>query len=349
MILRLFSGLSASDVPHPSLNDDQKLDWLRLIRSQNVGPVAFRFLINQFGGAKAALEALPDLAKRGGARGGGKIYSLEDAEKELSLAAKTGLQLLAMGEGQYPGLLGEIDQAPPLIYVKGNPEVLTKPMIAVVGSRNSSVVGRRMAHEMATSFSKEGFVTVSGLARGIDGAAHEGALEGGTIAVLAGGLNAIYPAQHIPLAEAIVSNGGALISETHPGYKPRGQDFPRRNRIISGVSLGTVVIEAAIRSGSLITARMAGEQNRILFAVPGSPLDPRAEGGNKLIREGAVLARNGEDVMSELRPMMGRADQQQFRFDDEIGSDVEIFDGPLPEPSIDERESLVPIDVCQSD
>jgi len=342
-LLRLFSGLSAADVPHPCLNDDQKFDWLRLIRTPNVGPVAFRFLINQYGGAKAALQALPELAQKGGRKTSYKIATVEDIEKELYSAKKANLSLLAMGEINYPPALVHIEQAPPLLYVKGNETILAKPAVAIVGSRNSSIVGQRIANEMAQYFMKNDIVTASGLARGIDGAAHSGATTqdlSTTIAVLAGGLNHIYPPQHLDLAQNIVDKGGALISEMAPNYKPRAQDFPRRNRIISGLSLGIVIIEAAIKSGSLITARMGMEHNRAIFAVPGSPLDPRSEGTNKLIRDGAILVRNGKDVLQDISPIIGQEMQSEFQFNSD-DSDNDLLTSPLDEPTDKERKRLI--------
>ncbi len=342
-LLRLFSGLSAADVPHPCLNDDQKFDWLRLIRTPNVGPVAFRFLINQYGGAKAALEALPDLAQKGGRKTSYKVATIEEIEEELYQAQRAKLSLLAMGEINYPPALVHIEQAPPLLYVKGNENILAKPAVAIVGSRNSSVVGQRIAHEMAQYFMKNDIITSSGLARGIDGAAHSGATTqdlSATIAVLAGGLNHIYPPQHLDLAQNIVDKGGALISEMAPNYKPRAKDFPRRNRIISGLSLGIVIIEAAIKSGSLITARMGMEHNRVIFAVPGSPLDPRSEGTNKLIRDGAILVRNGKDVLQDISPIIGQEMQSEFQFNSD-DKDSEFLTSPLDEPTNQERKRLI--------
>jgi DNA processing protein len=289
----------------PRLSETQRLDWLRLIRSENVGPRTFRSLLNHFGGAGRALEALPDLARRGGAARAIKVCSRAEAEREFAAAEKMGVALIALGESDYPRRLEMIDDAPPLLAVRGDMAVLSRPMIAMVGSRNASAVGIKFAERLARDLAGAGLVVVSGLARGIDAAAHRAALEGGTVAVLAGGQDCIYPSEHIDLVEAILASGCA-VSEMPLGWVPRGRDFPRRNRIISGLSVGVVVVEAARRSGSLITARRALEQGREVFAVPGSPLDPRAEGTNGLIKDGAALVRNADDVIPVIEPILGR-------------------------------------------
>jgi DNA processing protein len=285
------------------LTDEQRLDWLRLIRSENVGPRTFRALVNQYGGAAAALEALPDLARRGG-RLLLKVTSRAEAEKEMAAAARLGVRFIAMGEPDYPKTLQAIDTAPPLIALRGSGDVLAKPCVAIVGSRNASASGLTFAERLSRQLGDAGYVVVSGLARGIDTKAHKATLETGTVAVLAGGHDRIYPSQNEPLLQAIVEQGGAVISEMPMGWEPRGRDFPRRNRIVSGLSYGVVVVEAARRSGSLITARFALEQGREVFAVPGSPLDPRAEGTNDLIREGATLCAGIEHVTAVLEPLI---------------------------------------------
>jgi len=285
------------------LTDEQRLDWLRLIRSENVGPRTFRALVNQFGGASAALGALPDLARRGG-RLMLKVCTRAEAEKEMAAAARLGVRLIAMGEPDYPKTLQAIDTAPPLIAVRGSAEVLARPSVAIVGSRNASASGLTFAERLSRQLGEAGYVVVSGLARGIDTRAHKATLETGTVAVLAGGHDRIYPAQNEPLLQAILAQGGAVVSEMPMGWEPRGRDFPRRNRIVSGLSYGVVVVEAARRSGSLITARFALEQGREVFAVPGSPLDPRAEGTNDLIRDGATLCAGIEHVTSVLEPLI---------------------------------------------
>jgi DNA processing protein len=285
------------------LTDEQRLDWLRLIRSENVGPRTFRALVNQFGGASAALEALPDLARRGG-RPRLKIATRAEAEREMATALRLGVRFVAMGEPDYPRTLQAIDTAPPLIAVRGPTDVLSKPCVAIVGSRNASAAGLTFAERLSRQLGEAGYVVVSGLARGIDTRAHRAALDTGTVAVLAGGLDRVYPSENEPLLSAIVERGGAVISEMPIGWEPRGRDFPRRNRIVSGLSYGVVVVEAARRSGSLITARFALEQGREVFAVPGSPLDPRAEGTNDLIRDGATLCAGVEHVTGVLEPLI---------------------------------------------
>ena len=286
------------------LSDDQRLDWLRLIRSDNVGARTFRALVNHYGGARRALAALPDLARRGGASGPARICSRQDAERELDAAKSLGLALVALGEPDYPRRLQMIDDAPPLLAVRGNAAVFGLPMVAIVGARNASAAGIRFAERLARDLGAAGFAIASGLARGVDAAAHRGSLATGTIAVLAGGHDHIYPHEHADLADAIAADG-ALISEMPLGWEPRARDFPRRNRLISGVAVGVVVVEAARRSGSLITARFALEQGREVFAVPGSPLDPRAEGSNDLLRQGATLVTEAADVITVVRPILG--------------------------------------------
>ncbi|MCP1537767.1 DNA-processing protein DprA [Methylorubrum extorquens] len=284
------------------LTDAQRLDWLRLIRTDGIGPRTFRGLINRFGSASAALDALPDLTKRAGKRA--VPPSATEAEREMAAAARLGIRFLAMGEAAYPKALHATDTAPPLIAVRGDPAALLKPSVAIVGSRNASTAGLAFTERLARGFGEAGLVVVSGLARGIDARAHRATLTTGTVAVLAGGQDRIYPENHAGLVEEIVGAGGAVVAEMPMGWVPRGRDFPRRNRIISGLSLGTVIVEAARRSGSLITARFALEQGREVFAVPGSPLDPRAEGTNDLIRQGATLVSEVEHVLSVLDPLI---------------------------------------------
>lgn len=290
--------------PKRMLSDEQRLNWLRLIRSENVGPVIFRELINHFGGSGAALEAIPQLSRSGGARREIRICSLRAAEAELKQAGRIGASLVALGEPDYPAWLASVDTPPPLIFVKGALELLRKPMIAIVGARNGSAIGQKFTRMLAADLGGAGFVIASGLARGIDTAAHVSSLERGTLAVLAGGIDSVYPPENADLQEAI-GKQGVLLSEMPIGYKPRGKDFPRRNRLVSGVSLAVIVVEAANRSGSLITARLAGEQGREVFAVPGNPLDPRAGGTNKLLRDGAGLVTCAQDVISVLAPILG--------------------------------------------
>jgi DNA processing protein len=288
------------------LTDEQRIDWLRLIRSDRVGPHTFRSLINHFGSARTALERLPDLARRGGAARPGRICSEEDARTEMALSKRHGVSLIAPGEAGYPPRLAVLDDAPPLLGVRGAQDVLMRPMIAIVGSRNASGAGLKFAQMLARNLGEAGFAIASGLARGVDQAAHRASIESGTVGVLAGGHDRIYPPEHIDLLETMVATGGAAISEMPMGHVPRARDFPRRNRLISGVALGVVVVEAAHRSGSLITARIAAEQGREVFAVPGSPLDPRAAGTNDLIKQGAMLTTNAADVINAVEPIMGR-------------------------------------------
>ncbi|KAA0074448.1 DNA-processing protein DprA [Tardiphaga sp. P9-11] len=305
------------------LTDAQRLDWLRLIRSDNVGPRTFRSLINHFGSARAALERLPDLARRGGAARAGRICSPDDAQRELDLGRKIGIVVVAPGEPGYPPRLAGIDDAPPLLGIRGKMDALMRPMIAIVGSRNASGAGLKFAERLARDLGDAGFMIVSGLARGIDQAAHRASLNAGTVAVLAGGHDRIYPPEHEDLLFALLESGGA-ISEMPLGHVPRARDFPRRNRLISGAALGVVVIEAAHRSGSLITARMAAEQGREVFAVPGSPLDPRAAGTNDLIKQGAALVTEASDVINAVAPIMERPIGLPNREPDDVSS----FDEP---------------------
>lgn len=289
------------------LTDAQRLDWLRLIRSEGIGPRSFRTLVNRFGGAGPALDALPNLTGRSGRRI--TPPSRAEAEAELHAAGRLGARLVALGEADYPKLLQAADSAPPLIAIRGEAAILNRPAIAIVGSRNASAAGLAFTERLARGLGDAGLVVVSGLARGIDARAHRAALAPGTVAVLAGGQDRIYPASHAALVEAILEAGGAVLAEMPMGWEPRGRDFPRRNRIISGLAYGTVVVEAARRSGSLITARFALEQGREVFAVPGSPLDPRAEGTNDLIRQGATLVSDATHVTDVIAPLLaGGAD-----------------------------------------
>ena len=285
-------------------DDEERLDWLQLIRSENVGPRTFRALIQHYGSAQAALAALPALARRGGASGPSRICSRADAKREIDAARSLNIIWLALGEPDYPARLSMIDDAPPLIAVRGKRAALARPMVAIVGARNASAAGVRFAERLARDLGTAGFTIASGLARGIDAAAHRASLATGTVAVLAGGHDRVYPAEHAPLVDSILPEGAAL-TEMPLGWEPRARDFPRRNRLISGLALGVVVIEAARRSGSLITARLALEQGREVFAVPGSPLDPRCEGSNGLIKQGAALVTEASDVLTVLRPILG--------------------------------------------
>lgn len=301
------------------LSDEQRLDWLQLIRSDNVGPRTFRTLINRFGGARAALEGLPDLLARHAGGRQIKIAKRHDCEREYEGALNLGARFIVMGDSDYPSALREIDSPPPVLCVLGDTAVLTRSMVAIVGSRNASAAGLAFTDRLTRELADADFVIASGLARGVDQRAHRASLQTGTVAVLAGGLDRIYPPEHVGLAHDICARG-AVISEMPLGWEPRGRDFPRRNRIVSGLALATVVIEAALRSGSLITARFANEQGREVFAVPGSPLDPRAEGCNDLLRNGATMCTRGADVIEALAPILaGGGAPRSDLFDDDVG------------------------------
>lgn len=273
---------------------------LRLIRSTNIGAVTYWALLERYGDAMTALEALPGLASKSTKRPV-KLCSKDDAAREFDAADKAGAKLIAHGEPGFPPLLAELEAAPPLIAVKGNPKIFARDTVAIVGARNASALGQRFAREIAHNLGAAGIVIASGLARGIDTAAHKGSLSSGTIAVMAGGIDIVYPPENQGLYEEIAANG-AIVSEIAMGQQPTAQHFPRRNRIVSGLARGVVVVEATLNSGSLITARLAGEQGRDVFAVPGSPLDPRAKGTNGLIRQGAILTESAEDVLNALGP-----------------------------------------------
>ena len=300
------------------------LAWLRLARSDGIGPLTFAGLIARFGSAPAALDALPHLQRR---RGGTlRIATVEEVQRELERAAQRGWRFLISAEPDYPATLRAIEGAPPVLSLAGSVAVLRRPTVAVVGARNASGTGLRFTERLALGLGGAGFVVVSGLARGIDAQAHKAALTTGTVAVLAGGLERVYPPEHGALAEKIVAEGGAVLSEMPLGWEARGRDFPRRNRIVSGLGLGTVVVEAARRSGSLITARLANEQGREVFAVPGSPLDPRAEGTNDLLRQGATFCTGAADIIDALDPLRAQAHpdiaKPAARFRDEPGIDL---------------------------
>ncbi|MGD9801973.1 MAG: DNA-processing protein DprA [Hyphomicrobiaceae bacterium] len=293
-------------LPVAPLDDAGRLACLRLIRSENVGPVTFRELINHYGGAREALAALPEIARRAGRRRPLVICPETRAEAELAAARKHGAVPLFTIEPGYPSALAHLAAPPPLIYAKGRLDLLQRDALAVVGARNASAAGTAMARLISSRCGVAGYVIVSGLARGIDGAAHEASLATGTIAVLAGGIDFVYPAENAALHSRI-GEDGCIVTEMPPGFHPRGQDFPRRNRIISGLSLGVVVIEAARRSGSLITAHAAAEQGREVMAVPGHPLDARSEGPNSLLKKpGVTMVTSAEDILEVLAPMRGQ-------------------------------------------
>lgn len=294
------------ELPAPARNpqpDAERIAAIRLIRSENVGPVTFRDLLSHYGSARTALEALPELSRRGGRRQPIRICPQSEAEAEISRAERFGAELILVGDPDYPRPLAALDAPPPLLYAKGDTSLLQKPTIAIVGSRQCSAAGAKLARLFATEIGRAGFIVASGLARGIDAAAHQAAISTGTIAVLAGGIDHVYPPEHDTLQQAI-GERGCLLSEMPFGFIPRGQDFPRRNRIVSGLSLGVLIIEAARRSGTLVTARLAAEQGREVFAVPGHPLDPRAEGTNKLLKSGATFVTEPADILSALSPQL---------------------------------------------
>lgn len=300
--------------PIDQLPAAERVARIRLARSDGIGPILYRDLIRRFGNAADAIEALPSLQRRAGRRRPLRLADSGVAEAELESLARIGARCLILGEADYPAPLAAIDDPPPVLGVIGDVGLLARPAIAVVGARNASANGRRLARDLAHGIGTAGAVVVSGLARGIDGAAHEGALDTGTAAALAGGIDVVYPPEHEALHAAIAERG-VLVSETPPGVVPRSRHFPRRNRVISGLALGVVVVEAALRSGSLITARLALEQGREVFAVPGSPLDPRCRGTNGLIRQGAVLVEGPEDVLDVVAPMAAASRPREAAID----------------------------------
>jgi DNA processing protein len=288
---------------------EDQIARLRLIRSDNIGPITYFQLLARFGSPAAAIAAIPDLAARGGGRGP-RLASRAAVEREIDTVARLGARFLFLGQGHYPPLLAEIETAPPALIVRGDLGLLDKPCVAIVGARNASAAACRFARGLANKLGEAGTAIVSGLARGIDTAAHDGALETGTIAVVAGGIDVFYPPENEARQRAIAERG-LLVSEQPPGTEPRARHFPSRNRIIAGLGQGTVVVEAAPRSGSLITARLAAESGREVMAVPGSPLDPRAQGCNQLIRDGATLVQNAEDVLEAVSPLRVRPFRQK--------------------------------------
>ena len=296
------------------------IDRLRLIRTPGIGPVAYRQLMLRFGSAEAALAAIPDLARRGGGKAPA-VFAKDKAEREIEAVEKLGTRYLVLGQGLYPSTLAQQDDAPPLITAKGNLGLLDRPMVAIVGARNASAAACRFARGLAHDLGEEGITVVSGLARGIDSAAHDGSLDSGTIAVIAGGIDVIYPPENAARQEHIAERG-LLIAEMPPGTEPRARHFPYRNRIIAGLAAGTVVIEAAPQSGSLITARLAAEAGREVMAVPGSPLDPRAQGCNQLIRDGATLIQTSADVIEAISHLNGK-----------VASPSRPFEPQAPQPA----------------
>ncbi|MDD2325122.1 MAG: DNA-processing protein DprA [Alphaproteobacteria bacterium] len=283
-----------------TLSEQEKLDWLRLARTPQIGPITFRQLLGRFGSAKEALNVLPDLARRGGRKTPLAAPPEKEIEAEIRAVQKGGGSFLFLCEVYYPALLAEIEDPPPVLTALGDTSLLHKDQIGIVGARNASLNGRKMAEKLASDLGTAGYVIASGLARGIDTSAHHKALPTGTVAVLAGGADNVYPEENRPLYNQI-RESGCILAEQGWGTEPKANLFPKRNRLISGLSLGIVVVEAAPRSGSLITARMALDQGREVFAVPGSPLDPRANGTNGLIRQGAVITEKAADVLEQIR------------------------------------------------
>ncbi len=288
-----------------AISDDIRWDWLRLIRSRRVGTVTFHRLLADHGTARAALGALPDIARAAGVERY-EICPEGVIRAEWAAGRKAGARLICMTDADYPGHLRELPDAPPVLWLRGDPRLLTRPMVAMVGARNASSLGLRMARRLAEELAAAGYVIVSGLARGIDTAAHEATLTTGTVAVMAGGVDVVYPHENTGLADQIAGQG-CLVSEQPMGTEPQARHFPLRNRIVSGLARAVIVVEAASRSGSLITAKTALDQGRDVLAVPGHPFDARASGCNMLIRDGAVLVRSGADVIDAL----GRVPLQQ--------------------------------------
>lgn len=303
------------------LSDIQRLAWLRLARTETVGPVAFDHLLTRYGTPERALSALPDLSRKGGRAVPLTLPPREVIERELEVGEKLGARLICGCEPDFPPRLAALDPPPPVIWARGRAELLSQPSIAIVGARIASAAGQRFARNLAADLGTSGYVVVSGMARGIDGAAHEGAMTTGTVAVLGGGIDDVYPPEHDAL-HARLAIEGCIVSESAPDRRAQAKDFPRRNRIIAGLSQGVVVVEAELKSGSLITARLAAEQGRDVFAVPGSPLDPRSRGTNDLIRQGAILCEGAEDV---LRSLAGEARlrERDQTYDAEPPADVD--------------------------
>ncbi len=288
-----------------ALSDSERRDWIRLIGTENVGPITFFELLRRYGSTAEALRAVPALSTRGGRNKALRIPTAAAAEDAISAHERLGAAVVACGEADYPPLLAQIADPPPILSVRGHAHLLRRPAVAVVGARNASAAGGRFARQIAAEFGSHDYVVVSGLARGIDSNAHAGALEHGTVAVVAGGVDIVYPPENKDLMARIV-DAGVVIGEQPLGTVPMGRHFPRRNRIIAGSSRGVVVVEARSRSGSLITALYAADQGRDVFAVPGSPLDPRTRGSNELLRQGAVLTESAADVVAALESAFRR-------------------------------------------
>jgi len=297
------SGLSHRRAPQP-MDDAEKLAWLRLIRTDNVGPITFYSLVETCGSALKAIEALPELARRGGRLKGLSVVSADDALREIEKLAALGGEMVFAADKFYPLSLAATEDAPPVLSILGNKKLLNLPTIGIVGARNASLNGRKFAEKIAKDLGQGGQMVASGLARGIDASAHTGALATGTVAAVAGGIDVIYPPENTALYHQIVSEG-CIVAESPLGMEPIARHFPKRNRIISGLSSGVLVVEATLKSGSLITARMAAEQGRDVYAVPGHPFDPRAAGPNKLIQDGACLVQNADDILHAISDFKG--------------------------------------------
>jgi DNA processing protein len=309
------------------------------LRTPGIGPVTFRQLIARFGSPSAALAAVPDLARRGGGKAPA-LRTRDDAQREIAKVEKFGARFLALGQGLYPPLLAELEDAPPLLIARGDLKLLDRQSISIVGARNASAAACRFARGLAHELGHEGLAVVSGLARGIDSSAHDGALDTGTIGVIAGGIDVFYPPENEARQKSLYESG-LVLAEMPLGTEPRARHFPYRNRIIAGMSSGTVVVEAAPRSGSLITARLAAEAGREVMAVPGSPLDPRAQGCNLLIRDGATLVQNAADVVEAIRPYQTQVRSEHTTYEhrpeemldgEDVLASVEALLGPSPVP-----------------
>lgn len=329
--------MSQPSLLHNPSTEDEKIAWLKLSRTDNVGPVTFYKLVETYGSAAEALHILPELSKRGGRKKPLSAPSDTQIDRELNALHKMKGRIVTAACPEYSLALAATDDAPPVISVIGNADMMNRNCVAMVGSRNASLNGRKLAEKIAKGLGAEDYIVASGLARGIDTAAHQGALPTGTIAVVAGGIDVIYPEENTELYNRIKEQG-LIVAESPMGQKPFAQSFPRRNRIVSGLSQGVVVVEANMRSGSLITARLAGEQGRDVMAVPGSPLDPRAQGPNHLLRDGATLVRDAKDIIETLSNFSGGVTNHGMK-------DFSIQESPIPfhpeEPSENAREKIL--------
>ncbi len=318
----------------------ERIARLRLIRSEKIGPITFYKLLSRFGSAVKALEALPTLAQNGGKKTAPRVMTVQEAENELNRLSDFGGRMVVFGDTDYPEWLSTVEDAPPVLSILGNVDLLSKSIVGIVGARNASANAKRFTHKIASELGKKGQVIASGLARGIDTAAHVASLETGTIAVVAGGLDEIYPTENTDLFHEIAKHG-CIVSEMPMGTKPTAHHFPRRNRIVSALSKGVLVVEASLRSGSLITARLAGEQGREVFAVPGFPGDPRAAGPNSLIQNGAKLVQSADDILEELMAMNDKAIQPQTLFDTVSEGDCDFDDMTMQDNTPDNAHEII--------